>query len=135
MTTDGPRHEQVRDADRRSLPPEQRWLTAPSGRDGLIPGQRQVGTPDRAPDTIAGWKALVEGLLTDQCCAFPRNMEISARYAWLARGRSPHDRASLQRVSDEARDYASMPCVLPHLAVGGEAPPTAWQPRPREEPG
>jgi hypothetical protein len=26
---------------------------------------------------------LVEGLLTDQCCAFHRNMEISSRYAWL----------------------------------------------------
>ena len=36
-----------------------------------------------APDTIAGWKALVDGLLTDQACAFHRNLEISSRYAWI----------------------------------------------------
>ena len=35
------------------------------------------------PDTIAGWKALGDGLLTDQSCAFHRNLEISSRYAWL----------------------------------------------------
>ena len=83
MTTDGPRHEQVRDADRRPRPPEQSWLAGPGGPDGLIPGQRQVVPPDGTPDTIAGWKASVEGLLTNQCCAFHRNMEISARYAWM----------------------------------------------------
>src|SRR5262245_37086080 len=36
-----------------------------------------------APDTIAGWKALADGLLTDQACAFHRNLEISSRYAWI----------------------------------------------------
>ena len=35
------------------------------------------------PDTIAGWKAVADGLLTNQCCAFHRNMEISSRYAWI----------------------------------------------------
>ena len=35
------------------------------------------------PDTIAGWKALADGLLTDQSCAFHRNLEISSRYAWI----------------------------------------------------
>lgn len=39
--------------------------------------------PDRVPDTIAGWKVLVEGLLSDPCCAFHRNLEISSRYAWI----------------------------------------------------
>jgi hypothetical protein len=34
-------------------------------------------------DTIAGWKALAEGLLTDQACVFHRNLEISSRYAWI----------------------------------------------------
>jgi hypothetical protein len=38
-----------------------------------------------APATIAGWKALADGLLTSRCCAFHRNMEISARYAWIYR--------------------------------------------------
>jgi hypothetical protein len=35
------------------------------------------------PDTIAGWKALAEGLLTNQSCVFHRNLEISSRYAWI----------------------------------------------------
>ncbi len=35
------------------------------------------------PDTIAEWKALGDGLLTDQSCAFHRNLEISSRDAWL----------------------------------------------------
>ena len=33
------------------------------------------------PDTIRGWKALAQGLLTDQPCVFHRNMGISSRYA------------------------------------------------------
>src|SRR5262245_56765092 len=36
-----------------------------------------------APQTIEGWKALADGLLTDQACVFHRNMEISSRYAWI----------------------------------------------------
>jgi hypothetical protein len=35
------------------------------------------------PDTIAGWKAAVDSVLSNQCCAFHRNMEISSRYAWI----------------------------------------------------
>ncbi|MGH3990114.1 MAG: DUF2515 family protein, partial [Pseudonocardiaceae bacterium] len=53
------------------------------GPDGLIPEQRQLIPRGNTPDTIAGWKALVEGLLTNHCCAFHRNMEISSRYAWM----------------------------------------------------
>ncbi len=34
-------------------------------------------------DTIAGWKAIADGLLTSRCCAVHRNMEISSRYAWM----------------------------------------------------
>ena len=70
-TTGGPR------------PPEQWWLADPSSPDLLIPAQRRVVPRDQKPDTIAGWQALVEGLLTNQCCAFHRNMEISSRYAWV----------------------------------------------------
>jgi Protein of unknown function (DUF2515) len=36
-----------------------------------------------APDSIAGWKALADSLLTNQSCAFHRNLEISSRYAWI----------------------------------------------------
>lgn len=35
------------------------------------------------PETITGWKALADGLLVNRACAFHRNMEISARYAWM----------------------------------------------------
>ena len=58
-------------------------LGDPSGPDGLIPEQRQVVPRDKTPDTIAGWQALVEGLLTNQCCAFHRNMELTSRYGWI----------------------------------------------------
>lgn len=37
------------------------------------------------PDTIAGWRAHAEGLLTRPACAFHRNMEISSHYAGLHR--------------------------------------------------
>ena len=37
------------------------------------------------PRTVAEWKAVAQGLLTAEACAFTRNLEISARYAWLYR--------------------------------------------------
>ena len=37
----------------------------------------------RTPETIAEWKAVADGLLSSQCCAFHRNVEISSRYAWI----------------------------------------------------
>jgi len=46
--------------------------------DELIPEPREYVLRNGAPDTIAGWKALVDGLLTDQACAFHRNLEISS---------------------------------------------------------
>ncbi|MFC7495851.1 MULTISPECIES: DUF2515 family protein [unclassified Nocardioides] len=36
---------------------------------------------DDVPDTVAGWKAHVEGLLTEPSCAFHRNVDISSHYA------------------------------------------------------
>jgi hypothetical protein len=38
---------------------------------------------DGVPETVAGWQAVADGLLTSRCCAFHRNLEISSRYAWL----------------------------------------------------
>ncbi len=35
------------------------------------------------PDSVAGWRAAADALLSPPCCAFHRNMEITARYAWL----------------------------------------------------
>ena len=49
----------------------------------LIPQPRELVRENGTPDTIAGWKALADGLLTDQPCVFHRNLEISSRYAWI----------------------------------------------------
>jgi hypothetical protein len=51
--------------------------------DELIPKPHEVVPRGRTPDTIAGWQALADGLLSDPCCAFHRNLEISSRYAWI----------------------------------------------------
>ena len=51
--------------------------------DELIPQPHELVLRNGTPDTIAGWKALADGLLTDQSCAFHRNVEISSRYAWI----------------------------------------------------
>ena len=47
----------------------------------LIPKPHELVPQGRTPDTIAGWQALADGLLSDPCCAFHRNVEISSRYA------------------------------------------------------
>ena len=49
----------------------------------FIAEPRELVPRNRAPDTIAGWKAVADGLLSDPCCAFHRNVEISSRYAWM----------------------------------------------------
>ena len=64
-------------------PPAPWWLTDPGAPPRRVPEQRQYVPGGSTPGTIADWKGLVEDLLTNQCCAFHRNMEISARYAWL----------------------------------------------------
>ena len=51
--------------------------------DQLTPQPRELVLRNGAPDTIAGWKALADGLLTDQPCVFHRNLEISSRYGWI----------------------------------------------------
>jgi hypothetical protein len=91
VTTDGPGHHRLRDAEHadREPPalgtarPPAPWMIGSRGPDGLIPEQRQVVAWDTPPDTVPGWQAMVEGLLTNECCAFHRNMEISSRYAWI----------------------------------------------------
>ncbi len=39
--------------------------------------------PNGPPDTVAGWRAAADAMLSPPCCTFHRNMEISSRYAWL----------------------------------------------------
>jgi hypothetical protein len=38
--------------------------------------------PDQ-PNTVTEWRAAAQALLSPPCCTFHRNMEITARYAWL----------------------------------------------------
>jgi PAS domain-containing protein len=49
----------------------------------LIPQPHELVLRNGTPDTVAGWQALADGLLTDQSCVFHRNLEISSRYAWI----------------------------------------------------
>jgi hypothetical protein len=58
-------------------------VAPPISPPGLVPLPRALVPPDRAPSTVTGWQALADGMLTDQGCAFHRNVEISSRYAWL----------------------------------------------------
>src|SRR5579872_3095844 len=59
-------------------------MTPPRFADSCEPcGSHELVPRNRTADTIAGWKAVADGLLSDQCCAFHRNLEISSRYAWM----------------------------------------------------
>src|ERR687891_2393956 len=51
--------------------------------DELGPKPHELVLRNGRPDTIAGWKTLADGLLTNQSCVFHRNLEISSRYAWM----------------------------------------------------
>ena len=46
-------------------------------------GDVELELPNGTPDTVAGWRAAADALLSPPCCTFHRNMEISSRYAWL----------------------------------------------------
>lgn len=39
--------------------------------------------PDLRSGSVQEWRAVADGLLSPPCCAFHRNTEISAHYAWL----------------------------------------------------
>ena len=51
--------------------------------DELVPRPTEFAIRSETPGTVAGWKALADGLLTNQSCVFHRNLEISACYAWM----------------------------------------------------
>ena len=51
--------------------------------DELAPDPNEFVDQHGVPDTIAEWQALAGSLLSDQACAFHRNLEISSRYAWI----------------------------------------------------
>lgn len=57
-----------------------------TGRDEHLARARSVPLP--RDDTVAGWRSVAAGLLSPPCCAFHRNLEISAAYARLHQ-RSP----------------------------------------------
>ena len=53
--------------------------------DRFRPNPRSLIDRSGTPATISGWKAVADGFLTHECCAFHRNVEISSRYAWIYR--------------------------------------------------
>jgi hypothetical protein len=55
----------------------------PISPDELFPQPHELVRRNGTPDTIAGWKAVADSLLTNQSCAFHRNVEITSRYAWI----------------------------------------------------
>jgi hypothetical protein len=71
--------------------------------------------------------------------AWPRITRFDDRWRWLVNSVVPRFRgfdadtplvdASLRRIFDEARDFASTPCVLPPAPAGRDAAPNAQQRR------
>jgi hypothetical protein len=49
----------------------------------FAPRPAEFALRNGTPGTIAGWKALADGLLTNPSCVFHRNLEISSSYAWM----------------------------------------------------
>lgn len=56
-----------------------------ASRGQVLDKPLHAGMPPQAPASVAEWKALANGLLTEEACAFQRNVEISASYAWIYR--------------------------------------------------
>ena len=81
-------------------------------------------SPQGTPETIVDWKAVAQSLLTQESCAFHRNVEISTQYAWIytrlpaclkwagmAAIASHHVRPA------DGRTYSMLPCVVPRDAL------------------
>ena len=81
MTTDSSGADQIRahEEERRRC----RSATPALAPDALTSRPGELVPRDVQPDSISGWKAVADGFLTDQACAFHRNVEISSRYAWM----------------------------------------------------
>jgi hypothetical protein len=77
------RSEQIRLHDEESR--RCRSATSPYPPEAFVSSPRELLPRNGTPDTIAGWKSLADSFLTDQACAFHRNVEISSRYAWMYR--------------------------------------------------
>ena len=60
-----------------------RSVTPVTPPDVLISEPYELVPRDVTPNSIAEWKAVADGFLTVESCAFHRNVEISSRYAWL----------------------------------------------------
>jgi hypothetical protein len=73
----------TRTLKRKHVVKRNRRTVGPITLDELGPNPQELVQQAGTPDTIAGWKALADGLLTDQPCVFHRNLEISSRYAWI----------------------------------------------------
>jgi hypothetical protein len=104
---------------------EERPDGRPSRPDEFIPEPHELVPRNRTPDTIAGWKAVADGLLSDPCCAFHRNVEISSRYASIWRpqrlGRGPM--ISFGRATSRSSSMSSAPWCNPTSITSRAHPP------------
>ena len=84
-------------------PPEQWWVVDANGPAGLIPEQRRVVPRDKTPDTIAGWQAVAEGLLSAPVLRVPpQHGDLVAL------------RLDLQRSSRACFKWAAMAAIASH---------------------
>jgi hypothetical protein len=83
METEMPITASTRTLESKHVVKRSRRTVGPITLDELGPNPQELVLQAGTPDTIAGWKALADGLLTNQSCVFQRNLEISSRYAWI----------------------------------------------------
>ena len=101
-------------------------------RQELAPNPNELVRRTGTPDTVEGWKALADSLLTEQSCVFHRNLEISSGYAWIysslptclkwagmAAFASHHARLVLYpfRLHTDRSGYSDIPRSLRHRSI------------------
>jgi hypothetical protein len=112
--------------------PEDLHARALIAAEELAANPKEVVRRLGAPDTVEGWKALADSLLTEQACVFHRNLEISSGYAWLylslpsclkwagmAAFASHHARLVLYpfRLDTDTSGYSDIPRSLRHRGI------------------
>jgi len=140
VTTDGPRHEHARNEQRVLAQPNFDRLSCASARlvsmgsttSFEVRGVRQEPAYFTSFYLYSFTRGVPHSLRAHM---WPRITHFDDRWRWLVTCVVPRFRrldadarlidASLRRISDEARDYASIRCVVPHATAGGEPAPNA----------
>ena len=59
------------------------YRALPGCADALVPPPQELVDRNGTPGAVAWWKAVADGLPTEQSCAFHRNVQISSCNAWI----------------------------------------------------